>query len=96
MRPVYDLALNPVKREIMASCSEDGQVAIWNLDKFELLNSFVVSNFLKGISFLNTNIIRTWGAGNVIFDCLISDGNIANTMEVNGTLVNCLCECFIE
>ena len=55
----------------------------------------MVSNFLKGVSFLNTNIIRTWGAGNVIFDCLISDGNIANTMEVNGTLVNCLCECYI-
>ena len=80
MKPVHDLAINPVKTEIMASCSEDGQIAIWNLNKFELLNNFLVSNFLKGVTFLNVNIIRTWGAGNIIYDCLISDGNIAKTL----------------
>ena len=90
MKPVHDLSLNPVKTDILASCSEDGQVGIWNLKKFELIKSFVVNNFLKEIAFLNQNVIRTWGAGNIIYDCLISDGNIANTIEVNGTYLNSL------
>lgn len=64
MRPVNGLIINPTKINILASCSEDGYVVIWNLDKFELVQKFLVSNFVKGISFLNTHVIRTWGAGN--------------------------------
>lgn len=34
MRPVHGLAFNPSRLDILASCSEDGHVAIWNVTNF--------------------------------------------------------------
>jgi WD40 repeat protein len=33
MRPVHDVALNPFNEDQLASCSEDGQFAIWSVGR---------------------------------------------------------------
>ena len=40
--------------------------------------------------------IRVAGSGGVIYQCFVSDGIIRKQMEVIGTCVNALAECYIE
>lgn len=81
---------------MLLSCSEDGIVAVWNIERYELLKHFEVCSFLKGISFCETNKVRVWGSNNIVYECLINDGQKMNPLELNGSTINSLVECFIE
>jgi WD40 repeat protein len=96
IKPVHGLALNPSNDQNMVSCSEDGQIAVWNLHRFELINKFTVCNFLKGVYFYDVNRVRTWGSDNIIYECLVSNGSIVNTRQINGSLINTTVDCLIE
>ena len=40
------------------------------------MRHYFVANFLKDITFINETTIQTAGAGNAIYECLVSNGKI--------------------
>ena len=37
-----------------------------------------------------------WGSDNIVYECLISNGSIINTIKLNGSLINTIADCLID
>jgi len=53
MKEVHAMKINPFNFDQLISVGEDGYFAVWSLSKFELLNSFCISNYLKDLYFVD-------------------------------------------
>lgn len=96
MQRITCLCINPDNRDQLVSCCEDGCFAVWSLSNFLLRHSFRVTSFLKELHFVNELTIRAVGAGGTIYECFISDGSLQRQVEVIGTCVNTVAECFLD
>lgn len=95
MQQVNCLAINPHNHDQLVSCCDDGCYAVWSLSQFSLRHSFRIANFLKQVEFIDEMTLRMAGSGGVIYECFASDGVIRRQIDVIGTCVNTLTECYL-
>ena len=70
------------------SCSEDGTLAVWNLEKGEKTLMVSVDNYIKKIIYYDIFTVLAIGSGSKMHLVRKNDGVIIKSLEVGGSHLN--------